>query len=143
MEAAMFKTIVLALDGSEGSRRAATVAADVAKRDGARLVIAHVNERTIGKGGGDLRADEDEIAAEIQRQADELGGGGVEASVERRDVMVGGPAHAIAEIAEGAGADLIVTGTRGQNPVSGLLLGSVTQRLLHIAPCPVLVVPSG
>jgi nucleotide-binding universal stress UspA family protein len=139
----MFKTIVVAMDGSEGSRRASSLAAELAKRDGAKLVIAHVDERTIGKGGGELRADEDQLAAEIQSQAEELAASGVETSVEKRDVMVGGPAHAIAEIAEAAGADLIVTGTRGQNPVSGLLLGSVTQRLLHIASCPVLVVPSG
>ncbi len=58
------------------------------------------------------------------------------------DVMVGGPAHVIAEIADHVSADLIVTGTRGHSPLSGLLLGSVTQRLLHIAKQPVLAVPS-
>ena len=58
-----------------------------------------------------------------------------------RNVMVGGPAHPIAEIAEEANADLIVAGTRGHSPVAGLLVGSVTQRLIHIARCPVLVVP--
>jgi nucleotide-binding universal stress UspA family protein len=55
--------------------------------------------------------------------------------------MLGGPAPAIEEIADNAGGDLIVMGTRGHSPVAGLLLGSVTQRLLHIARRPVLAVP--
>ena len=137
----MFKTIVLTLDGSDGSRRAIPLAIELAKRDNAKLVIAHVEEEVIGKGGGPIRATEDEIQAEIRRQAEELAAQGIETSVEMRSVMLGGPAHVIEEIAEGAEADLIVTGTRGHSPVAGLLLGSVTQRLLHIARRPVLAVP--
>lgn len=137
----MFKTIVLALDGSDGSRRAIPVAVELARRDGAKIVIAHVEQDVAGKGGGPIPATEDEIQAEVRGQADELSAQGIETSVEMRNVMLGGPAHAIEEIAEGADADLIVVGTRGQSPVAGLLLGSVTQRLLHIARRPVLSSP--
>jgi nucleotide-binding universal stress UspA family protein len=55
---------------------------------------------------------------------------------------MGGAAHVIAEIAKEKGAELIVTGTRGHGPLSGLLVGSVTHRLVQIAHCPVLVVPT-
>ena len=48
--------------------------------------------------------------------------------------------HAKALAAEG-GHSAIVVGTRGRTALTGLLLGGVTQRLLHIAPCPVLAVP--
>jgi nucleotide-binding universal stress UspA family protein len=137
----MFKTIVLALDGSDGSRRAIPVAAELAKRDNAKLVIAHIEEDVIGKGGGPIHATEDEIQAEIQRQAEELSAQGIETSVEMRSVLLGGPAHPIEDIAEEARADLIIAGTRGHSPVAGLLIGSVTQRLLHIAHRPVLAVP--
>ena len=137
----MFKTIVLALDGSEESRQALPLATELARQDGARIVIAHVEQDVVGKGGGPIPATEDEIQAEIRKQAEELSADGIETSVQMRNVMLGGPAHAIAEIADGANADLIVVGTRGHSAVAGLFLGSVTQRLLHIARCPVLVAP--
>ena len=141
-EEIMFKTIVLALDGSEGSQAAIPLAVELAKRDGAKIVIAHVEQDVAGKGGGPIPPTEDEIQAGIRKQAEELSEQGIETSVEMRNVMLGVPAHEIAEIADEAGADLIVAGTRGHSLVAGLLLGSVTQRLLHIAHQPVLVVPS-
>jgi nucleotide-binding universal stress UspA family protein len=137
----MFKTIVVGLDGSEGSRRALPIAVELAQRDNAKIVIAHIEERIVGKGGGPLHADEEQIAADIRRQAEKLSAEGLDASVEMGTVMVGGPAHSIDEIADKAGADLIVVGTRGHSPVAGLLLGSVTQRLLHISRRPVLAIP--
>ena len=111
------------------------------RQDGARLVIAHVEQDVAGKGGGPIPATEDEIQAEIRKQAQQLSSDGIETSVEMRNVMLGGPARPIAEIAKEANADLIVVGTRGHSAAAGVLLGSVTQRLLHTAPCPVLVVP--
>jgi nucleotide-binding universal stress UspA family protein len=47
----------------------------------------------------------------------------------------------IVDVAREVDADLIIVGTRGHTPMVELLLGSVTQRLLHIATCPVLAVP--
>jgi len=138
----MFKTIVLALDGSDGSKEAVPLAVELAKRDGAKIVIAHVEEDIVGKGGGAIHATEDEIQADIRKQAEELSGQGIETTVEMRSVMLGGPAHAIDAIANQAGADLVVLGTRGHTAVGGLLLGSVTQRLLHIASRPVLAIPA-
>jgi nucleotide-binding universal stress UspA family protein len=138
----MFKTIVLALDGSEGSKKAIPTAVALAQQDGARIVVAHVEQDIAGKGGGPIVATEDEIQAEIRQQAEELSNDGVEASVEMRSVTLGGPAHAIADIAREANADLIVAGTHGHTAIGGFLLGSVTQRLLQVASCPVLVVPS-
>ena len=104
-------------------------------------MIAHVQQDVVGKSGGPIVPNEDEIQADIRKQAEELSADGIETSVEMREVMLEGPAHAIVEIAEGANADLIVAGTRGHSTLAGLLLGSVTQRLLHIARCPVLVAP--
>jgi nucleotide-binding universal stress UspA family protein len=139
----MFKTIVLALDGSEDSRRAIPVAANLARQDGARVVVAHVEQDVAGKGGGPIPATEDEIQAEVRKQSEQLSAEGIETTVEMRTIVLGGPAGPISEIAREADADLIVVGTRGHSAAAGVLLGSVTQRLLHKAPCPVLVVPPG
>lgn len=139
----MFEKIVLCLDGSEGSERAVPVAVELAKREGAEVVIAHVEEKLAAKGGPDVQADEDEIQASVRRRAKELSDVGVRASVKVATVMPGGPAHAISRIADEVDADLIVLGTRGHSAVAGLLLGGVTQRLLHIANRPVLAVPPG
>ena len=140
----MFKAIVLALDGSDTAKRGIPIAVELAKEGKGKIVIAHVEERMATKGRAPLEADEDEIQAELRAMVKDLAAEGIEASLEMGDVMAGGAgtAHAIADIAERSKADLIVTGTRGHSPVAGLLVGSVTQRLLHIAKQPILVVPA-
>jgi nucleotide-binding universal stress UspA family protein len=139
----MFNTIVLALDGSEGGDKATPVAVELARKYGAKLVIAHVDERIAAKGDmPPVHANEEAIQEAIRQKADELSRDGVDASVEFSTVVLGGPAHGIVEIADGAGADLIVAGTRGHSTIAGLVVGSVTHRLLHIAKRPVLAVPS-
>ena len=140
----MFKAIVLALDGSDTAKRGIPIALELAKEGKGKIVIAHVEERMATKGRAPLEADEDEIQAELRAMIKDFAAEGIEASLEMGDVMAGGAgtAHAIADIAERSKADLIVTGTRGHSPVAGLLVGSVTQRLLHIAKQPILVVPA-
>jgi nucleotide-binding universal stress UspA family protein len=51
------------------------------------------------------------------------------------------PAHLLATIARDAECDLVVAATVGHTVLAGLLGGSVTQRLPHVLPCPVLIVP--
>jgi nucleotide-binding universal stress UspA family protein len=138
----MFNTIVLALDGSDGAKKAIPVAVELAEKEEAKLVLAHVTEYPVAKGGEVPPAGEDEVRAEIKQQAEELSKRGIETEVQVVDSVLGGPAHAIIDIADRTGGDLIVTGTRGQSPVAGLLLGSVVHRLLHIAKRPILAVPA-
>ena len=138
----MFKTIVVGHDGSEAAAGSLSAATEIAKSDGAKLVVAHVDEHLVGKGAGmSVKADEEEVRAALERQVKELASGGLDAQLVAKEMMLGGPAHQIAEVAEETGADLIVVGNRGHSTVTGLLLGSVTHRLLHIATVPVLVVP--
>lgn len=55
-------------------------------------------------------------------------------------IHVGQPAEVICKMASELGCDLIVMGTHGRSPVAGLVMGSVATRVLHQAPCPVLLV---
>jgi nucleotide-binding universal stress UspA family protein len=139
----MFETVVLALDGSPESLAAVPYARDLAGEHGS-IKAVHVREILLGRGGGQpARVNEDEIAADVRRTVDQLKAAGADVTLEVATAAAGGPAHVIAEIARRDSADAIVVGTRGRGQVAGLLLGSVTQRLLHLAHCPVLAVPPG
>lgn len=138
----MFKVIVWASDGSEHADRALECARGLADEGSARLIAVHVKEISVGRAGGyPVQVDEEEVERKIQNQVKDLKDAGLVASYEQLGATAGGAAHAIADAAKDVGADLIVVGTRGQGPISGLLLGSVTNRLLHVAPSPVLAVP--
>jgi nucleotide-binding universal stress UspA family protein len=140
-ESTMFETVVLALDGSPESLAAVPYARELAGEHGAVRAV-HVREILLGRGGGQpANVNEDEVVAGVRRTVEELKAGGTEVSLEVATATAGGPAHVIAEIARRANADVIVMGTRGRGQVAGLLLGSVTQRLLHLAHCPVFAVP--
>ena len=139
----MFKSIVWANDGSDHAERARPFVMELAKEGGATVTIVHVVERVEGSGGvgPTRRADEGQVQEHLRQVAAEFSEQGISASVQIEGDVGARPAHELARIARAIGADLIVTGTRGRTAIGGLLVGSVTQRLLHISPCPVLVVP--
>ena len=138
----MFKTIVWATDGSANADHAFALAVGLALESGCPLVAVHSKELMTGRAGGlPLLADEDEIEAKVAKQVEDAKEAGVDTRVVISSGWAGHAAHSIAEVAKESEADLIVVGTRGHTPVAGLLLGSVAQRLLHVAHCPVLAVP--
>jgi universal stress protein A len=59
----------------------------------------------------------------------------------RQEVAIGTPYRAIVDAALTEGADLIVMSTHGRTGLAHMLIGSVTERVLRRAPCPVLAVP--
>jgi nucleotide-binding universal stress UspA family protein len=142
----MFKKIVWATDGSENSDRALDYVKTLAREEGASVVAVHCEQFLVaagGRGAPTLDPEEDEIKVKIAKQVEELKAAGINATVRLGTAPAGasGAAHVIAEVAKEEGADLIVVGTRGHSTFTGLLLGSVTHRLLSVAECPVLVVP--
>ncbi|WP_242339276.1 MULTISPECIES: universal stress protein [Anaeromyxobacter] len=138
------KRILVAVDGSDSSLKAARMAADIALRFGAKLSLVHVVPKlllppdvyglTIAEVEREHRAYADRL---LERAVEAIEEPAIEVST---SVLYGAPAEAIAE--EGAAADvgMIVVGSRGHGAVARMFLGSVSDRLIHISPKPVLVV---
>jgi nucleotide-binding universal stress UspA family protein len=139
----MFENVVLALDGSDQSDDALAYATQISKDHGSKLHVVHVVEVLVGRGGGMLHLNEREIKTKIADQVHELTEAGIDAELEFRSAVVGRCGNVIASVAAEHEADVIVTGSRRHSGFAGMLLGSVTQRLLHLADCPVLIIPRG
>lgn len=141
----MFKTLLWASDGSENADHALGYATELARSEGATLHAIHVVEKLVGPrvGGMSSHVDEGDIDAKIRAQAEAAGedlGSGVAVHMM---ASTGAVPKRIAETAADVNADLIIVGTRGHSGIGGALLGSVTQRLLHITSRPVLAIPPG
>jgi nucleotide-binding universal stress UspA family protein len=139
--------ILVGTDGSEGAGRAIDMATALAKATAAKLLVITVGDNFTGEDVRDLARAEgglgdalDLIAAEILHRAKERAVGQGIPSV---DVQThwGDAADAIMQTAQSMHADLIVVGRRGRGRLAGLLLGSVSQKLVSLAPCAVTVVP--
>lgn len=136
----MYKTVLWATDASPGADAALTEALKLLE-PGGRLIAFHCDERfASGRSGGvPIVADEPDRKAKLRAQVDELKADGIDA----RLVIDVTHHHAIDEIAGAAeeyDADVIVCGTRGFGIVAGMVAGSISMRLPHVAGCPVLVV---
>ena len=150
----MFKTILVAVDGSDHSWKALDLAAEMAKNHGAKLHILHVipyqdlpealsefakaenvpieEERYRFHYGRTLG---DKLTELAEEQARNKGITSVSAQTAE-----GRPADAILEVAKRQAADTIVLGSRGTGYMSGMLLGSVSHRVANLADVTCIVV---
>ena len=136
--------ILLATDGSENAAVAARAAVDLAERSGSELHVMHAFEfvppREYMSVALRLHTPK-EFARQGQRVLDEQVGRIEEAGgrVSEAWLKMGSPVHGILSTAEQIEAGLIVVGRRGLGGVKRLLMGSVSEGLVHHARCPVLV----
>jgi nucleotide-binding universal stress UspA family protein len=128
----MQRTIIVAMDASEGAASALPAAEDLARRDGARLVLAHARTHVL----------ETALEASLESRIEDMRRRGLTADLLIRTELAGHEADMLAQVAEEQHADLIVIAGRGRSAMKGAMLGSVTQRLLHLSGCQVLVVPA-
>ena len=133
------QTLIWATDGSTGADAAFAHARCLFPE--ARFVAVHCDQVMAGRGGGySVLADEDDLRGALEARIADLREQGVEIElVVSRGHQ--GPAEAIATVASEREAAAAVCGTRGHGALTGALLGSVAQRLLHVSPCPVIAGP--
>ena len=138
----MFDCIIYATDGSDHAQKALIYARDLAKLHDSKLFVVHVYSRVSDLFGykeydtilGHRLAAGKKVIKEAVKEL-ELAGLTFET-----ELLEGPKAEAIMKVAETRDADLIVLGARGMSSLEGLLLGSVSQKVIHHATCPVLVV---
>jgi len=145
----LLKKVLVATDFSEPSAAAVAYGRELAFTYGAQLLVAHVAENTLtsGYGGGDGFVFTDptlqlDLEADVRRRLDQVISDDDRGQLRAVAVVLvsNAPAQAITDYAREAGIDLIVAGTHGRGGVAHLLMGSVAERVVRTAPCPVLTV---
>jgi nucleotide-binding universal stress UspA family protein len=138
----MYKNILVAVDGSEHALKAACAAGELARLSGGNLTVINAYEEvpsylgepnlqnTIQERIEKSRA----VLADAVQEIGEIPGELVAEPLE------GSPAEVILRVVEAREIDLIVMGTRGLGQIAGLLMGSQSQKVVSLAPCPVLLV---
>lgn len=139
-----WRKICCAVDLSDPSRQAMEEAADLAGRLQGELTLVHVHVPAPPVAGDVLVSPDDASAAELREMEWALERWRDEA--QRRSgvtvttrILIGEPAAELVKFARESGCELIVVGTHGRAGLTRLVLGSVAERVVRRAPCPVLV----
>jgi nucleotide-binding universal stress UspA family protein len=143
----VFRDILVAVDGSTHAERALAEAIDIARgSDGSLTLVTVVPELSAwALGGGfapavDYQAIHDDLEREYRRMLDDAQAK-VPPEISSRAILLDGrPGSAIVDEAKSGGHDLVVMGSRGRGELRSMVLGSVSQEVLHASPVPVLLV---
>jgi len=144
----MFNTILVPTDGSDMALHAAKVARAVAEKFGGDITLVHVVQNYYALPAFSMP---DTVAIPLSVMQDlEVTGKAILTKTEEvfagfagkvtSRLEYGPPGKQLVDMVIDEGFSLVVMGRRGLSGVTGLLLGSVSNHLVHYAPCPVLIV---
>lgn len=135
------KKILAAVDGSEASMHAVRKALEIADKMGAEVTLAHVVAPVFVS--AEVPFDVGSLAEEAARAGETLLSH-TAAEIGRlaipRVCLKGAPGEALSAHAEAGDFDLVVVGSKGRGAVSRMLVGSISDRVVHVCKRPVLVV---
>ncbi len=137
----VFANILVAVDGSGSAKKAFEKSIYLAQKCNSNLDLVHVIQCELG---GDS-ATTFEIIEDLKNKAKEmLEEYKIQSAKNNVSIQImvtqGDPAQVIIELAKTKSYDLIIMGTRGRTAFQELLIGSVSQKVMHHASCPVMVV---
>lgn len=142
----MISHVLIGVDGSSASRHAAHQGLELAKQANAKVTLVYVLESPtvipVGPLSGFVVTAPPRSPEELQRareELDELVKEMPQVPCEKR-VVPGAPAETLCELALQLHADVLVVGSHGHGEARRWLLGSVSDRVVHHAPCAVMVV---
>ncbi len=135
----MFNRILVAIDASGYSLRVVPTAMELARQFRSAVFVLHVVEHGRGRSAVYSTESPPEEVRLVGDAVRLMRGAGVDAAGTVHDVAPGHVARDIVETAAAQNSDLIVMGSRGLSDVQGILLGSVTHKVMQLAPIAVLV----
>ena len=137
----MFSNILVAVDGSESANKAFDRSIYLAQKCNSTIDLIHVVQCEVGGDSANTFEIIDELKDKAQRMLEEYRIQAKKNNIPIQiTIMQGDPAKVIIEHAKSKNYDLIVMGTRGRSSFQELLIGSVSQKVMHHASCPVMVV---
>ncbi|MEC4893877.1 MAG: universal stress protein [Oscillatoria sp. PMC 1051.18] len=137
----MFKTVLFPIDQSREAREAVEVVIDIVQKYDSRLILLSVVEKPPEEEESQPSGTMTSVnaVAELLKNAQQLfSSKGIEAEVIEREGM---PAFMICDVADEIDASLIIMGCRGMGLTEEGAAESVTNRVINLSPCPVLIVP--
>ena len=138
----MFEKVLVAVDGSQFSEAALAAAEGLAARAGSEVEVVHVHEHDFIPSKAGMSPDlerTDEAQAVVDKAVERLKGKGINVTGRLLQASTRDVPRAIIEAADENGADLIIVGRRGLSSLTGMLVGSVSNKLIHVAKVPIMV----